>query len=119
MSTGTFIVACAQLSPGDDREAGAVDPLRAFGRVRDDPPLGDRDVAAAKLPGADLDEPVLEEQAQALPAAGAAAGTRPSASLARSTTASGGTAAARAWRLKASALFTFGTTARATATRTT
>src|SRR5437588_10805948 len=44
---------------------------------------------------------------------------KPSASLAMSTTAVGGTSAASAWRLKPSTCFTFGTTARGAGTNAT
>ena len=84
-----------------DREAGAVDPFRACGGARDDAAAVDGDAGAAELPRPDVDEPVLEQQAQA-PAAGAGAAgwtasTRPcSATLAMSTTASPGAFASSA-----------------------
>ena len=104
--------------PGHDREPGAVDPLGAGGSVAGDAPVEHDDVGAVELPRADVDESVLEDY---LPGAGIAAEipAEPSASLATSTTASPGAFAASAWRENASACFTFGTTARASATSTT
>ena len=54
--------------------------LGAVGRLRDEAPVRDGDVGAAELPRADVDEAVLEEEAQ-LPAgaaAGGGTGARPS-----------------------------------------
>ena len=54
--------------PRHDEEAGAVDPLRVVGGSLDDPAAGDRDVGAAELTRADVDEPVREDELGYVPA---------------------------------------------------
>jgi hypothetical protein len=95
--------------PGDDEEAGAVDPLGVVRRALDDPAAGDGDVGAAELAPVDVDEAVREDEVGYVPA---------TVTVVTSAIAAVPISSSRTWRGKPSASRT-GPTARATATSAT